>query len=235
MISKAKIKNFVVYTKDNNEIYNNIFRDFLSFNLNILKVFRSIEDTKVVLIDTTYGKFVLKVFCPQEKRKERFAKSFVKGDYYLNLMRQTDRVINDGVLFPNDFYLLAEKKLFNYANVFIMLIEYIEGIELINFPEITQEMKKEIAEKMDILHQNNMISGDPHKGNFMQTAHGIRLIDLSGKKCNANRKAKDRIDMEKHLGILNKLKDYGYYSVVYKKALRIKIKSFKSFFRKSDK
>ncbi len=62
MISQTKIKNFTVFTKSNGEKYIDIFNDFLSNNLNVIKVFRSIEDTKVVLIDTQYGKYILKVF-----------------------------------------------------------------------------------------------------------------------------------------------------------------------------
>lgn len=103
MIVSKNIKNFKVYIKDNNEIYENIFRDFLNNNLDVIKVFRSIEDTKVSLINTPHGKFVFKVFAPKEKKAERFFKSFVKGDYYLNLLLQTDRVRNEGVTFPNDF------------------------------------------------------------------------------------------------------------------------------------
>ncbi|MCE9878933.1 LPS core heptose(II) kinase RfaY, partial [Hafnia paralvei] len=45
MIVSKNIKNFKVYIKDNNEIYENIFRDFLNNNLDVIKVFRSIEDT----------------------------------------------------------------------------------------------------------------------------------------------------------------------------------------------
>ncbi|MCE9912532.1 LPS core heptose(II) kinase RfaY, partial [Hafnia paralvei] len=42
MIVSKNIKNFKVYIKDNNEIYENIFRDFLNNNLDVIKVFRSI-------------------------------------------------------------------------------------------------------------------------------------------------------------------------------------------------
>lgn len=55
-------------------------------------------------------------------------KIFVKGDYYQNLIVETDRVRSAGLTFPNDFYFLAERKIFNYASVFIMLIEYVEGV-----------------------------------------------------------------------------------------------------------
>ena len=64
MIQKNKIKDFVVFTDDNNSKYLNVLNDFLSYNIKIIKVFRSIDDTKVMLIDTDYGKLVLKVFSP---------------------------------------------------------------------------------------------------------------------------------------------------------------------------
>lgn len=227
MIYKTKMKDFVVYVKDNDAFFKGIFDDFLHYRLNVLKVFRSIEDTKVVLIDTPRGKFVLKVFAPKDKKFERVAKSFVKGDYYYTLLKQTDRVTGEGLRFPNDFYLLAERKIFNYASLFIMIIEYVDGVELGDLAELNDDVRAEIAEKMQQLHQHNMISGDPHKGNFILSSDGIRIIDLSGKTPTANRKAKDRIDMERHLGIENELKDLGYYSVVYKKRMRLKIKRIK--------
>ncbi|STQ73040.1 lipopolysaccharide core heptose(II) kinase RfaY [Hafnia alvei] len=228
MIVSKSIKNFKVYIKDNNEIYENIFRDFLNNDLDVIKVFRSIEDTKVSLINTPHGKFVFKVFAPKEKKVERFFKSFVKGDYYLNLLLQTDRVRNEGITFPNDFYLLAEKKIFNYASVFIMIIEFVDGIELSDVEDFNENIRTEIHNKMNELHQHNMVSGDPHKGNFILSQDGIRIIDLSGKACNAKRKAKDRIDMERHLNIDNAVNDFAYYSVVYRNILRQKIKSFKA-------
>ena len=59
MIQKNKIKDFVVFTDDNNSKYLNVLNDFLSYNIKIIKVFRSIDDTKVMLIDTDYGKLVI--------------------------------------------------------------------------------------------------------------------------------------------------------------------------------
>ncbi len=44
------------------------------------------------------------------KNNERFIKSLIKGDYYENLFRQTDRVRQEGFDALNDFYLLAEIK-----------------------------------------------------------------------------------------------------------------------------
>lgn len=46
------------------------------------------------------------------------------------------------------------------------------------------------------------------------------LIDLSGKRASAQRKAKDRIDLERHYGIKNEVKDLGYYLLVYRKKIR---------------
>ncbi|MTD38204.1 lipopolysaccharide core heptose(II) kinase RfaY [Erwinia sp. CPCC 100877] len=220
MISEYKFKGLSVYVKDNDERYKNILRDILSYNIHTIKILRSIEDTKVSLINTQYGTFILKFFAPKEKKAERFLKSFVKGDYYKNLIVQTDRVRNKGNNFPNDFYLLAERKIFNYSSLFIMLIEYIEGIELNDMNTISNEIRQEIKLSMERLHSDKMLSGDPHKGNFIASSTGIRIIDLSGKGCNAQRMAKDRIAMERHLGIRNEKKDFGYYMVIYKTKLR---------------
>lgn len=58
MIQKSKIKDLVVFTDEENSKYLNVLNDFLSYNINIIKVFRSIDDTKVMLIDTDYGVMV---------------------------------------------------------------------------------------------------------------------------------------------------------------------------------
>lgn len=128
MIKGMRYRGFSFYFKDNDSKYKEIFDDILSYNFKTIKVLRSIDDTKVSLIDTKYGRYVFKVFAPKSKKGERFFKSFVKGDYYKNLIVETDRVRKTGFLFPNDFYFLAERKVFNYASVFIMLIEYVEEL-----------------------------------------------------------------------------------------------------------
>ncbi|WP_214276068.1 lipopolysaccharide core heptose(II) kinase RfaY, partial [Escherichia coli] len=33
---------------------------------------------------------------------------------------------------------------------------------------------------MEKLHALNMLSGDPHRGNFIVSKDGVRIIDLSG-------------------------------------------------------
>jgi heptose II phosphotransferase len=227
MISEKKIKGLKVFIKDGDDFYEQVLNDFLNYRLTIMKIFRTIPDTKVLLIDTSRGPMVLKIFAPQEKKVERFFKSCVKKDYYENLIKQTDRVRNEGVTSINDYYLLAENKILNYAKNYIMLIEYIKGKELNEFKTIPEEIKDNIRKEIDVLHQHNMVSGDPHHGNFIISDSGVRLIDLSGKKCTAVRKAKDRIDLERHFGIRNELKDHGYYRLFYKKKLRYLFKSIK--------
>ncbi|WP_336220089.1 lipopolysaccharide core heptose(II) kinase RfaY [Citrobacter amalonaticus] len=220
MIIETKIKNYTVFTKKDGKKYIDIFNDFLSHNLKVIKVFRSIEDTKVVLIDTEYGKYILKVFHPKVKNTERFLKSLVKGDYYEKLFYQTDRVRREGFEALNDFYLLAEVKTLRYVHTYIMLIEYIEGVELADMPEISPAVKEKIQHSIHKLHQHGMVSGDPHKGNFILQNGEIRIIDLSGKRPSRQRMAKDRIDLERHYGIENNDKDLGFYLLIYKKKWR---------------
>lgn len=55
MIIEKKVKNYTVFVKKDGEKYIEIFKDFLSYNHQVIKVFRNIEDTKVVLINTDYG------------------------------------------------------------------------------------------------------------------------------------------------------------------------------------
>ena len=220
MIQKNKVKDFVVFTDDNNSKYLNVLNDFLSYNIKIIKVFRSIDDTKVMLIDTDYGKLVLKVFSPKIKRNERFFKSLLKGDYYERLFEQTQKVRNEGLHTLNDFYLLAERKTLQFVPPPPMLIEYIDGLALCDLSNIDNELKNKIQQSIHSLHQHGMVSGDPHRGNFIIKNGEVRIIDLSGKRASAQRKAKDRIDLERHYGIKNEIKDLGYYLLVYRKKMR---------------
>ncbi|EEC3769205.1 lipopolysaccharide core heptose(II) kinase RfaY, partial [Salmonella enterica subsp. enterica serovar Typhimurium] len=154
MIIEKKIKNYTVFVKKDGEKYIEIFKDFLSYNHQVIKVFRNIEDTKVVLINTDYGKYILKVFSPKVKNTERFFKSLVKGDYYEKLFHQTDRVRREGFAALNDFYLLAEIKTLRYVKTYVMIIEYIEGIELVDMPEISDEVRGKIKQSIYSLHQH---------------------------------------------------------------------------------
>ncbi|EFE5174211.1 lipopolysaccharide core heptose(II) kinase RfaY, partial [Escherichia coli] len=192
-----------------------------------LKVFRSIDDTKVILIDTARGPLVLKVYAPKHKMIERFLKSCVKKDYYENLIYQTDRVRGEGIQSINDYFLLAERKTLNFAHYYIMLIEYIEGVGLNEYLEISEDLKEQLSESIKELHQHGMVSGDPHKGNFIVSEKGLRLIDLSGKKTTAVLKAKDRIDLERHYNIKNELKDFGYTYLIFKKKIKKAIRDVK--------
>lgn len=220
MIIEKQVKHYAVFVKKDGEKYIDIFKDFLSYNHQVIKIFRNIEDTKVILIDTNYGKYILKIFSPKVKNIERFLKSLVKGDYYEKLFCQTDRVRCEGFEALNDFYLLAEIKTLHYVKTYVMLIEYIEGIELVDMPEISEEVREKIKQSISSLHQHDMVSGDPHRGNFILQGNEIRIIDLSGKRPSRQRQAKDRIDLERHYGIKNDVKDIGFYLFLYKKKLR---------------
>ncbi len=123
----------------------------------------------------------------------------------------------EGFAALNDFYLLAEIKTLRYVKTYVMIIEYIEGIELVDMPEISDEVRGKIKQSIYSLHQHGMVSGDPHKGNFILQGNEIRIIDLSGKRPSRQRKAKDRIDLERHYGIKNNVRDIGFYLLIYKK------------------
>ncbi len=127
----------------------------------------------------------------------------------------------EGFAALNDFYLLAEIKTLRYVKTYVMIIEYIEGIELVDMPEISDEVRGKIKQSIYSLHQHGMVSGDPHKGNFILQGNEIRIIDLSGKRPSVQRKAKDRIDLERHYGIKNNVRDIGFYLLIYKKNFEI--------------
>lgn len=65
-----------------------------------------------------------------------------------------------------------------------------------------------------------MVFGDFYRGNFIIKNGEVRIIDFFGKRVLAQRKAKDRIDLERYYGIKNEIRDLGYYFLVYRKKMR---------------
>ena len=227
MIFKKKIGSFTVFIKDNNSIYEKALDDFLSGRMNILKLLRSEDETKVWLIDTEKGPMVLKLFVPKHKKFERILKSLIKKDYYQSLIYKTDNAVNHGATMINDIYLLAQRKICNYAYVHIILMEYIDGTQIINLEPISDELKSEIKVVLEQLHTYDMVSGAPHKENTMVTKDGVKFIDLSGKRCTCVSRAKDRMELERYLGIKNLKKDWGYYVYISIKNTRKSIKNIR--------
>lgn len=227
MIFKKKIGAFTVFIKDNNSIYEKALDDFLSGRMNILKLLRSEDETKVWLIDTEKGPMVLKLFVPKHKKFERILKSLIKKDYYQSLIYKTDNAVNHGATMINDIYLLAQRKICNYAYVHIILMEYIDGTQIINLEPISDELKSEIKTVLEQLHTYDMVSGAPHKENTMVTKDGVKFIDLSGKRCTCVSRAKDRMELERYLGIKNLKKDWGYYVYISIKNTRKSIKNIR--------
>ena len=227
MIFKKKIGAFTVFIKDNNSIYEKALDDFLSGRMNILKLLRSEDETKVWLIDTEKGPMVLKLFVPKHQKFERILKSLIKKDYYQSLIYKTDNAISHGATMINDIYLLAQRKICNYAYVHIILMEYIDGTQIINLEPISDELKSEIKTVLEQLHTYDMVSGAPHKENTMITKDGVKFIDLSGKRCTCVSRAKDRMELERYLGIKNLKKDWGYYVYISIKNTRNSIRNIR--------
>lgn len=108
-----------------------------------------------------------------------------------------------------------------------MIIEYIDGVELSDMEDIDDELRNKIKESIKSLHQHGMVSGDPHRGNFIIENNKVRIIDLSGKRASASRKAKDRVDLERHYNIPNDIKDFGYLMLMYRKKIRALMRRLK--------
>lgn len=227
MICKKKIRKLTVFVKDDDRLYEDILNDFLSYRITIKKVLRDEKETKVWLIDTASGLMVLKVFVPKNQKIERFLKSFIKRDYYESLIYKTDNAINKGADFINDIYFIAQRKILNYAYMHIILMEYIEGVQLAHLDVINDELKSDIKTMISKLHSFNMVSGYPHLENIMLTNAGPKLIDLSGKRCDFVSRAKDFMQLERYINIKNDNRNLGYYAYTFSKKLKSTIKSIK--------
>jgi heptose II phosphotransferase len=204
MITKLKYRGFHVCCKSNGSRYLEILDDILSCNiqkLSVAKVFKSQRHTHVSLLNTAYGQYVLKIYSPQDKKLEKFAKSLLRPNDNENLIEKIDLAYRQGHTFPNDFYLLAERRILKFARVSIMLFEYIPGPELRQLPEIPQDILCDVKTSMQQMHEMKIISGDAHGGNFILSKKGVRIIDLSGKRCNAKRKIEDSVTANIRIGI----------------------------------
>lgn len=227
MLKKHKYGNFILHYKESNVAYQKIFEDFVHYQLLVLKVFRNRQKAKVMLIKYNNRYYVLKVFKPNGKPVEILYKSFFKKDYFLSLIKRNDELWAKGMRFQNDVYLLAQRKRMRCTDLYIMLFEYIPGKVLNEFTVIPEDIKKEVLRNMALLHQHKLVSGDAHKGNFILSRQGLRIIDLCGKKFSRRRVAEDHLTLERRLHITDVEKDFFYYVLKAKINIRRKIKSGK--------
>lgn len=227
MLHKTKYNNLTLCFKESRVPYNEILEDFVHLRLPICKVFRNKDNTKVMLVQHQEQLYILKVFKPNGKKIERVLKSFFRKDYFLSLIQLNDELWSKGMRFQNDVYLLAQRKQGPYTDLYIMLNEYIPGTVLNEFDVIPEIIKQDLVHNMALLHQHKLISGDAHKGNFILSEHGLRIIDLSGKKFTRRRVAEDRLALESRFNIKEIERDFSYYLLKAKFHLRQKIKSGK--------
>ena len=219
MIKKLNIFGWKVWVREQNELhYISSLQDYLDGKASIVRVFKQNEETKVCLVETTNGLYVIKDFSPNQKHIERFLKSWIKKDYYVRLFQQTAELFNQGQDAVNDFYLLALCCRWHYAQRYVMIIEYIDGVQLPPINAWNNGLRQEISQMIENLHNRKVVSGDIHRGNFIQQIKDgkIRIIDLSGKRSSALRQAEDRVKMEQNLGIVNEKKDWAYRILKWK-------------------
>ena len=223
MIKKLRHKGFHTYVKDGDRKLIEIFDDILSCNVKTIgvdKVFKSEPHTHVSLLNTQHGPYVMKIYAPGNKLIERFIKSLFSASYNVNLIKKIDHARNCGFQFPNDFFLLAERRFLNFAKVSIMLFEYIPGKELSELPVITPDMKNELKAAVQKMHELEIISGDAHKGNFIMSDEGIRIIDLCGKPYNKKRAVEDNLTMNLRIGVPFEVSGIWQKAIVAKKMHR---------------
>jgi len=227
MLRKDRHDDFTLHYKESNIDYNQIFKDFVNYQLTVLKVFRNQHRSKVMLVEHNKNRYVIKTFRPNGKQIEILYKSLFKKDYFLNLIERNDALWAKGMRFQNDIYLLAQRKGRYCTDLYIMLFEYIPGKVLNEFDEVPENIKQEVLCKMALLHQHKLVSGDAHKGNFILSREGLRIIDLSGKRFSRRRVAEDYLLLERRLSIDIVKKDFFYHFLKTKINIRRKIKNVK--------
>ncbi|PWW07828.1 lipopolysaccharide core heptose(II) kinase RfaY [Mangrovibacter plantisponsor] len=202
MIQTGVYKGYQLHFKAGRNDYCGIFKSMLSLNARLVETYKCSRHTRVSLIEIDKKLYVIKIYSPQRKRVEKFIKSLFRGSYNENLIRKIDSAHDNGCMIPNDFFLLAEKKILSFPYLSIMLLEFIPGDNASQPNNMPTTLSQKIISAVTTMHSQGIISGDPHKGNFIITAKGdIRAIDLSGKACNAKNIAKDFTLMKKIYGL----------------------------------
>ena len=71
-----------------------------------------------------------------------------------------------------------------------MLIEYIDGVELCDIPDIDETLKNKIQQSIRSLHEHGMVSGDPHRGILLlkMVKYALLIFQENGHLHNVKRK-----------------------------------------------
>jgi len=167
---QIKYKNWdVIYSGD--QLPNNLIDDVIGLkNLNIIKQLKNNQRSRVLLIEILGKKHILKI--PKEKNRRkwiRFTTLYRKGESFRALLAM-EKLNKKGVK-TNTPVLAIERKVFGMVVDSRYVFEYLEG------EVCTKAQYEGIVNKLDQMHANNLLHGDPLIDNFLFDGKEVLIID----------------------------------------------------------
>lgn len=157
------------------------------------------ERRKTYIVDVDDRRFVIKYDSrPIEHLDSRIVRA-LRGPVFRTLMLRANDAIRRGCDIIPRIFLVAEKMAGSVAAESVMIVEYVVGLPL-DAGECVRR-RDEIRRVLEKLHSYKLAHLDIHRGNFIVTEHGLKLIDLSFKDGFALGRAKDVLRARHRLDI----------------------------------
>ena len=184
--SKADVNGIIIEKKDGYRIYQHVDgRDycaliiaFMRGELNGQALPNDCPQRKVYLVEAYGQRFVLKIDDEVDTRPEKMLWQFVFGPFYSRLMQKVNRILDQGCDLIPRMYMVAEKIEYRICRQAVVLLEYVEGTPWADVAE-PEQWYDGVSRAIKKLHGLKLASNDVHPGNFIITANGMKIIDIS--------------------------------------------------------
>lgn len=172
-----------VHSLDDGTDYWDLVKRFRAGEVAGRRVRNAALERDVYFLEHAGRKYVLKVDYGGwgfggEGRLERFFWKFVRGPYYSRLIGRVNRARRNGCAVMQNIFLVAERRTLWYCHEAIILLEYVEGVDLKDAENPDQYLGR-VADCLTRLHANDLALCDVSRYNFIVGADGgVTAIDL---------------------------------------------------------
>ena len=232
MLTRSKHKEWTVLSSDADPAARRIFEKFIdgdTADMRVTSLKAGGRTGPVYEIEFDGKKYVLKHDLRQRHRFDYLVQSFFRGSNAFRLLRKLERALekSPGERGVARVFLAADKRdpvIGRIVFQCFVLMEFVDGEEVGNIPGGIEKYAPEVARIVHWMHDNEMVHGDVHEGNFMveKSTGTVRAMDVSGKKPSRGQKALDRIRLEKVFGIKDEEHDPAEFFV----RLRLRLRKF---------
>lgn len=213
MLTQLHYKNLKVLVSDYDVNALPLFRKFIEGALSCAKVelLSNGPTGPVYKIEFEGRKYVLKHDLRKRHRFDFLVQSLIRGSNAFRLLRSLEKASEKT---PEEtgfarVFLVADRRLFGRVVLeSFILMEFVEGLLVSTIPDGIVRYKNECVRIVRWLHENNIVHGDVHPGNFIVDAQTqrVKVIDIAGKYPTELQKAFDCIRTEEKFGV-EKIRD----------------------------